>query len=93
MSFSGVILILSASPRVGKDIGSKFASNGYSVAPATHSLLDGVSPEGYRTIKADLSNLNAVPLIFQAVEMSLGLLNVFFFKYSLSLIFNAGTNP
>lgn len=80
MSAPGVILIIGAGARVGKSVAAKFASNGYKVALAARSLSDGISPEGYRTIKADLSDPQSVPLIFQAVEKYLDLPNIVVFN-------------
>jgi len=80
MSFTRVVLVIGAGPRVGRSVASKFASNGYKVALAARSLSEGVSPEGYLNIKTDLSDPNCVPSMFQSVETALGIPNIVVFN-------------
>ena len=85
MASAGVILILGAGPRLGRAIATKFASNGYKVALAARSFPDGISPEGFLNIKTDLSDLTSVPMVFEAVEKSLGLPSI--------VVYNGSKNP
>ncbi|KAJ9612159.1 hypothetical protein H2200_003756 [Cladophialophora chaetospira] len=76
MSSAGIVLILAAGQRVGKEVAYKFASNGYKVALVSRTVSDGLSPEGYLNVKADLSDREAVPRVFKAVEAALGPPNI-----------------
>jgi NAD(P)-dependent dehydrogenase (short-subunit alcohol dehydrogenase family) len=71
-----VILILGAGSNVGAAVAKKFAENGYKVALAARSLLDGIQPDGYLHIKADLSDPGNVPHIFSETRKSLGIPNI-----------------
>ncbi|KAF2444621.1 NAD(P)-binding protein [Karstenula rhodostoma CBS 690.94] len=63
-----VALILGSGPRVGAAVAAKFASTGYSVAITSRKAAEGKSPDGYLSIKADLSNPSSVPAVFEAVK-------------------------
>lgn len=80
MSSSRVVLVIGAGPRLGRSVASKFASNGYKVALAARSLPEGFSSDGYFNIKADLSDPECVPMIFEAVEEAVGLPNIVVFN-------------
>jgi hypothetical protein len=68
MSSKPVILILGSGPRVGAAVAKKFASTGYSVAITSRKATEGMSEEGYLSIKADLSSPSSIPAIFDAVK-------------------------
>ena len=71
-----VILIIAAGPNLGAAIAKKFAGNGYKVALAARSLTAGLHANGYLHIKADLSNTQLVPEIFQQVRKTHGIPNI-----------------
>src|SRR5436309_1842565 len=72
MSTKLIALILGAGPNVGAALARNFAKAGYSIALAARRVNSGTSPEGYLSIKADLSNPSSVPSIFQTVKSELG---------------------
>jgi len=72
MSAQSVILVLGAGPNVGKAVAKKFAQAGYAVALAARRAESGKTPEGYRSIKADLSSPSLVPSIFETVKSEFG---------------------
>jgi len=71
-----VILVIAAGPNLGAAIAKKFADNGYKVALAARSLTTGLHANGYLHIKADLSNTQLVPEIFQQVRKAHGIPNI-----------------
>jgi NAD(P)-dependent dehydrogenase (short-subunit alcohol dehydrogenase family) len=82
MSSTRVILIIGAGPRIGRAVASKFASNGYKVAMAARSLVEGLSTEDYLNIKIDLADPGCLLSMFQTVEKVLGLPNIVVFNGS-----------
>jgi NAD(P)-dependent dehydrogenase (short-subunit alcohol dehydrogenase family) len=67
-----ILLVLGAGSNVGKALATRFSAAGYNVAFAARSITNGTSPEGHLSIKADLSEFDAVPSIFAKVKETLG---------------------
>ncbi|KAA8650996.1 uncharacterized protein ATNIH1004_003687 [Aspergillus tanneri] len=78
-----VVLILGAGANVGTAVARKFSQDGYQVAVSARRIANGISPEGYITIQADLSEKTAVPQIFEKVKSAAGIPSV--------VIYNAAT--
>lgn len=76
MASRRVVLILGAGPRVGQSVAEQFSQNGYEVAMVGRSLPSGVSTEGYLNLQADLSDPDAIPSIFSAVQVQFGVPNI-----------------
>jgi NAD(P)-dependent dehydrogenase (short-subunit alcohol dehydrogenase family) len=72
MSSKPILLVLGAGSNVGKALATKFSGAGYTVALAARSATNGTSSDGHLSIKADLSEPNAIPSIFAKVKESLG---------------------
>ena len=72
-SSSDVLLILGAGPRIGSAVALKFASQGFRVAIASRSAVDGtISPNGYLQLQLDLFQPASVPRAFEAVKRHFG---------------------
>jgi NAD(P)-dependent dehydrogenase (short-subunit alcohol dehydrogenase family) len=70
MAANPVALILGAGPRIGISVAKKFASLGYKVAIVSRSG-SGASTahtEGFLSLKADFTNPDSIPALFNAVE-------------------------
>ncbi|KAK5047034.1 hypothetical protein LTR84_006976 [Exophiala bonariae] len=71
MATNSVALILGAGPRVGISVAKKFANNGYKVATVSRSgsagLADTIPAEGFLTLKADFTQPDTIPALFDAV--------------------------
>ncbi|KAI8946616.1 hypothetical protein F4801DRAFT_53375 [Xylaria longipes] len=88
MAAKPVALILGSGPRIGTAVAQKFASNGYKVVVASRNGTGSKTPEGYLSLKVDLTKPDSVPALFDAVKAE--------FKSSPSaVIYNAAalTNP
>ncbi|KAF7557727.1 hypothetical protein G7Z17_g417 [Cylindrodendrum hubeiense] len=72
MSASPVVLILGSGPRVGTAVAEKFDSNGYKVTVASRHGTGGKTAEGFLSLKADLSNPDSIPALFDAVKAEFG---------------------
>lgn len=68
MSSKPIVLILGSGPRVGAAVAKQFANTGYSVAVASRKAEEGLTAEGYLSVKADLSDPSSLPAIFDAVK-------------------------
>lgn len=72
MAVNPVALILGAGPRVGISVAKKFASNGYKVAIVSRSgsagLANTLPTEGLLTLKADFTQPDTIPALFDAVR-------------------------
>ncbi|KAI0508333.1 hypothetical protein F5B22DRAFT_426529 [Xylaria bambusicola] len=68
MAAAPVALILGSGPRVGAVVAQKFASSGYKVAVASRKAAGGKTAEGFLSIKADLSQPETIPALFDAVK-------------------------
>lgn len=68
MTTSNVVLILGAGARVGAAVAKSFAEAGYKVAVASRRGTGALTPEGYLSLQADLSNPASVPPLFDAVK-------------------------
>ncbi|EAU36117.1 predicted protein [Aspergillus terreus NIH2624] len=71
-----LVLILGAGANVGAAVAHRFSQDGYQVAISARRIANGISPEGYITIQADLSEKTAVPLIFEKVKSAAGIPSV-----------------
>ncbi|KAJ6123707.1 hypothetical protein N7471_011024 [Penicillium samsonianum] len=78
-----IVLILGAGANVGTAVAHRFSQDGYQVAISARRIANGISPEGYIMIKADLSEKTAVPRIFEKVKSAAGIPSV--------VIYNAAT--
>lgn len=85
---SSVVLILGAGPRIGAAVAERFSSNGYQVALASRSGIDKKTDRGFLSLKADLSQPDTIPSLFQAVKAE-------FHSPPNVIVYNAGslTNP
>ncbi len=88
-----VLLVIGAGPNVGAAIAKKFASKGYKVALAARSFSEGIQPDGYFHVKADLSNPENVPRIFREVRKTHGTPNIVVYNGLASLWFFLPKNP
>jgi len=70
MAANPVALILGAGPRIGISTATKFASLGYKVAVVSRSGIGAsIAPiEGFLSLKADFTNPDSIPELFNAVE-------------------------
>jgi NAD(P)-dependent dehydrogenase (short-subunit alcohol dehydrogenase family) len=66
MSSNLAVLILGAGPNLGVHIAKSFVNAGYKVAVASRS--GAVSAEGYLSLKADFTNPDSLPGLFDAVK-------------------------
>lgn len=71
-----LVLILGAGANVGAAVAHRFSQDGYQVAISARRIANGISPEGYITIQADLSEKTAVPQIFEKVKSAAGIPSV-----------------
>jgi NAD(P)-dependent dehydrogenase (short-subunit alcohol dehydrogenase family) len=71
-----LVLILGAGANIGAAVAHRFSQDGYQVAISARHIANGVSPEGYITIQADLSEKTAVPRIFAKVKSAAGIPSV-----------------
>lgn len=62
------VLILGAGPRIGASVAEGFAANGYKVAIASRNGTGGTNEKGFLSLKADFSNPESIPALFDAVE-------------------------
>lgn len=67
-----IVLILGTGPRVGAAITSTFAANGYKVAGASRKGSDSKTPDGTLSMKADFSQPESVPSVFDKVKAEFG---------------------
>ncbi|EED12613.1 conserved hypothetical protein [Talaromyces stipitatus ATCC 10500] len=63
-----VVLILGAGPRIGASVAENFASKGYKVAVASRKGENKINEKGYLSIKADFTNPESIPAVFEAVK-------------------------
>jgi NAD(P)-dependent dehydrogenase (short-subunit alcohol dehydrogenase family) len=68
---SKIALIFGYGARVGTSVAAKLASSGYSVAVVSRSATPGTTPEGYLSIKADVSDPASIPSVFETVKSTL----------------------
>ncbi|KAF7190855.1 3-oxoacyl-[acyl-carrier-protein] reductase FabG [Pseudocercospora fuligena] len=68
MSATPVVLILGAGPRIGASVSARFASNGFKVALASRSGSGKKDENGYLSLKADFTNPDSIPPLFDAVK-------------------------
>jgi NAD(P)-dependent dehydrogenase (short-subunit alcohol dehydrogenase family) len=68
MALPSVALILGSGPRVGASVAETFASNGYKVAVASRKGTGSKTAEGYLSLKADFTQPDSVPALFDAVK-------------------------
>ncbi|KAF7562828.1 hypothetical protein G7046_g1327 [Stylonectria norvegica] len=68
MASKQIVLILGSGPRVGASVAEKFASDGYSVVVASRKGTGAKTDEGYLSLKADFSDPESVPAVFDAVK-------------------------
>jgi NAD(P)-dependent dehydrogenase (short-subunit alcohol dehydrogenase family) len=68
MAVTLVALVLGAGPRIGTSVAKKFASIGYKVAVVSRSGSEGGNTaEGFLSLKADFTNPDSIPAIFDQV--------------------------
>lgn len=72
MTFTPVVLILGAGPRIGASVAEKFASKGYKVAVASRKGTDTTTPEGFFSVKADFANPESIIDVFKTVKSHFG---------------------
>lgn len=72
MSFSPVALILGSGPRVGTAVSESLAANGYKVAIASRSGTNSKNNKGFLSLKADFSQPECIPGVFEAVKNEFG---------------------
>lgn len=68
MAVNSVALILGAGPGIGTHVAKKFASVGYKVAVVSRSGSGGKTAEGFLSLKADFTNSDCIPAIFDQVK-------------------------
>ncbi|KAI0423837.1 hypothetical protein F5Y09DRAFT_354496 [Xylaria sp. FL1042] len=68
MAVIPIALILGSGPGVGAFVAQKFASNSYKVVVASRRATNSKTPEGYLSLKVDLTNPDSIPALFEAVK-------------------------
>lgn len=68
MATAPIVLILGAGPRIGASVSAKFTSNGFKVALASRSGSGTMDENGFLSLKADFTNPNSIPPLFEAVK-------------------------
>jgi len=79
---SKVAIIFGVGARTGYGIAQKFAREGFKVAVTSRTVTEGVTPEGYLAIKADLAKAELIPSVFQTVKSKLGVPSVVIYNGS-----------
>ena len=71
---SPIVLILGAGSNIGVAAAKQFAETGYQVATVSRTAAEppATTPEGYLSIRADLSKVDEVRSIFDKIQSSLG---------------------
>ena len=72
MAAMRIVLILGSGPRVGAAVSESFAALGYKVAVAARKGTDCKTDKGFLSIKADLTQPESVPAVFDAVKAEFG---------------------
>lgn len=72
MAATLVALILGSGPRVGASVADKLASVGYKIAVASRSGSGSKNDKGYLSLKADFSQPESIPALFEAVKTEFG---------------------
>lgn len=88
MTANPVVLILGAGSNIGASVATKFSSNGYKVALVSRSGTGSKTAEGYLSLKADLTQPDAIPPVFEAVkaEFNVAPIVVVYNAYSMEFI-------
>ncbi|KAG0651933.1 hypothetical protein D0Z07_1239 [Hyphodiscus hymeniophilus] len=68
MAANPVVLILGAGPRTGVSVAESFASKGYKVAVVSRNGNGSKNDKGYLSLKADFTNPDSIPAVFEAVK-------------------------
>jgi NAD(P)-dependent dehydrogenase (short-subunit alcohol dehydrogenase family) len=68
MAIHSVALILGSGPRIGASVAETFASKGYKVVISSRKGTGGKTAEGYLSLKADFTQPDSVPALFNAVR-------------------------
>lgn len=67
MSVKPVVLILGAGPRVGAQVASAFAAEGYNIASTSRRGTNTLNELGQLSLRADLTNPESVPDLFATI--------------------------
>ncbi|KII90371.1 hypothetical protein PLICRDRAFT_106376 [Plicaturopsis crispa FD-325 SS-3] len=86
-----VVFVLGYGGNVGKSVAARFASQGYNVAVSSRSSVDGITPEGYLSIRLDLEHPLLVRAAFDTVVRKLGVPAVV--VYNAAAFFTTPNNP
>ena len=71
-STNPILLILGSGPRIGASIARTFAQRGYTIVLASRSGLNALTPEGYHSLRFDLSDPSSLPSLFATVKTETG---------------------
>ncbi|KIX08896.1 uncharacterized protein Z518_03553 [Rhinocladiella mackenziei CBS 650.93] len=73
MSAPPVLLLLGAGPNLGTKIPSVFSEAGYKIALVARSLGEGIQENGYYHVRADFSQPECIPEVFEKVKQNVGI--------------------
>jgi NAD(P)-dependent dehydrogenase (short-subunit alcohol dehydrogenase family) len=76
MSSPRVLLLLGAGSNLGAKIAETFSTAGYKIALVARSLEEGPQQNGYHHVRADLSNPDCIPEVFEKVKRDVGIPSV-----------------